>query len=133
MDKIIENLYISNRVEAEKLDPNEFEVLLISKHPIERSHVAVLVHDGVAWEDSEVKTVLETIAGWLSEGKNVCVACDAGISRSVGAVVAYLVIEKGMSIHEAQDFVKAKRPMSNPHQLILNSIKRHINAKNTCI
>ncbi|HHT9117680.1 MAG TPA: protein-tyrosine phosphatase family protein [Candidatus Hypogeohydataceae bacterium YC38] len=122
MDKIQDNLYVTNRAEAGELPEGEFRVLLLSHNTIAREHVQVAIDDAVPWEEDTIKFVVETISRWLVQGQKVCVACDAGISRSAGAVVAYLV-SKGITVEDAVAFVKFRRPMANPHPLILESIR----------
>lgn len=122
MDEIIPNLYIAERLVARNLPEEEYKVLFLSLNSMNREHVRVAIDDAVPWPCETVKLVADTIADWLRRGKRVCVACDAGISRSAGAVTAYLVHKKGMSIDEAVKLVQSKRPITKPHSLIIESI-----------
>lgn len=123
MHEIIENLYISDRYGADPLPEGEYKVLLLSLSPIKREHVQVAIDDAVPWSRETIQTVVDTISGWLTGGENVCVACDAGISRSAGAVTAYLV-SQGMDIDDAVELVRSRRPITKPHALIVESIAR---------
>jgi protein-tyrosine phosphatase len=129
MDEIIEHLYISERSIIEELPEDEYKVLLISLHSIGREHVQVAIDDGVSWPSETVGFVIDTISNWLAEGERVCVACDAGISRSAGAITAYLVFKAGMDLEGALDLVKSKRSMVNPHPFIVESIIKHLRQK----
>lgn len=50
-----------------------------------------------------------------SSGGGVLVHCFAGRSRSVTIVVAYLMFKRGMSLSEALQYVRMKRPMISPN------------------
>jgi len=53
---------------------------------------------------------------WIATGrKRVLVHCYAGISRSVTAVVWYLVRYEGLTWDEALETIKARRPMVYPN------------------
>lgn len=124
MDEIIENLYITDRIVARNLPEDDYEVIFLSLNHLNREHVHVPIDDAVPWPCETVKLVVDTISRWLHKGKRVCVACDAGISRSAGAVTAYLVCKRGMTIDEAVEFINSKRPITRPHPLIVESIIR---------
>ena len=51
----------------------------------------------------------------MANGGKVFVHCFAGVSRSATIVVAYLMLEKGLSYQAAMRFVKSKRPFINPN------------------
>lgn len=123
MDEIIQNLYITDRSVADELPEDEYKVLLLSLRPVRREHVHVTVDDAVPWSCETLQFIVDTISGWLADGERVCVACDAGISRSAGAVTAYLV-SQGMDIDGALKLVKSKRSVTKPHPLIVESIIR---------
>jgi protein-tyrosine phosphatase len=46
----------------------------------------------------------------LSEDKQVLVHCMSGITRSATVVVAYLMLHKQMSLDDAVNLVRSKRP-----------------------
>ncbi|KAH6757425.1 dual specificity protein phosphatase 1 [Perilla frutescens var. hirtella] len=50
-----------------------------------------------------------------ASGGGVLVHCFAGRSRSVTIVVAYLIFKRGMSLSEAMDYVRMKRPTISPN------------------
>ncbi len=126
MNEIIENLYISKRSMAEELPEDEYRVLLISLQSIRREHVQVAIDDGVPWSRETVEFVIDTVSSWLAEGERVCVACDAGVSRSAGAITAYLVSKEGMDLGDALDLVKSKRSITKPHPFIVESIIKYL-------
>ncbi|KAL7210270.1 hypothetical protein ACSBR1_031772 [Camellia fascicularis] len=52
----------------------------------------------------------------------VMVHCFAGISRSVTIVVAYLMKKRGMSLSEALEHVRSKRPMAAPNSGFMSQL-----------
>ncbi len=128
MNEVVENLYISERIVAENLPEDEYKVLMISLYPLRREHVQVEIEDCVPWPCETVELIINTISSWLAEGETVCVACDAGISRSASAIMAYLM-SRGMSVDEATDIIKSKRGITRPHPLIVESIVKCLSQK----
>lgn len=49
------------------------------------------------------------------KGGRVFVHCHAGISRSATVCIAYVMLTRGLSAHEAYQFVKSKRPIISPN------------------
>lgn len=47
-----------------------------------------------------------------------------GISRSVSVVIGYLMSEKNMSYEEAIEYVKKKRPISDPNDGFVVQLKK---------
>jgi protein-tyrosine phosphatase len=76
--------------------------------------------DGYSWEtDEEIVRRFDDAADqlheWLTDDKRVLVHCTAGVSRSVTAVVWYLIRYKGHSWDEALALVKSFRSVANPN------------------
>lgn len=76
--------------------------------------------DGYSFEENDeivrrFNAAVDQLHEWLSEGKRVLVHCVAGISRSVTAVVWYLVLYEGMTWEDAADLVRASRPNARPN------------------
>lgn len=128
MNEIIPNLFIAERLVATNLPEDEYRVLLLSLTPLKREHVHVAIDDAVPWSCETMQFIVGTISGWLARGERVCVACDAGISRSAGAVTAYLV-SQGMEIDKALELVKSRRSITRPHPLIVESIIKCLSQK----
>eukprot|EP01116_Phalansterium_solitarium_P004596 TRINITY_DN1562_c0_g1_i1.p1 TRINITY_DN1562_c0_g1~~TRINITY_DN1562_c0_g1_i1.p1 ORF type:complete len:180 (-),score=40.08 TRINITY_DN1562_c0_g1_i1:461-1000(-) len=64
---------------------------------------------------SHLPACIEYIRGALESGGKVLVHCAAGVSRSATVVIAYLMVNEGMSVTEARDAVKLKRPIIWPN------------------
>ncbi len=76
--------------------------------------------DGYCWEEHDeiirrFDEAAEQLQEWLTGGKRVLVHCVAGVSRSVTAVVWYLMRYEGMSWDEALQLIRAARPQANPN------------------
>jgi predicted protein tyrosine phosphatase len=121
MVQILSRLYLATRQEAEGL-PGDFEVLLLSRMPSNRGE-KILIDDHVPWDEEVISKIKDTVYKWISEGKKVCLACDACISRSPSAAVVYLM-SIGMGLEEALDFVKARHPGAYPSPVIIESLER---------
>jgi protein-tyrosine phosphatase len=59
----------------------------------------------------------------LSENKNVMVHCAAGMSRSPTLVIAYLMIVNQWRYEEAYNFVKQRRPLTEPNIGFVRQLK----------
>ena len=117
--QILSRLYLTTREEAEKL-PEDFEVLVLSQMPINRG-VRIAIDDNAPWDAEVVSKIKNTVHRWISEGKNVCLACDACVSRSPSAAIVYLM-SIGMDLEEALKFVKARHPGAYPSSIIIDSL-----------
>ncbi len=58
----------------------------------------------------------------LTENDRVYVHCTAGINRSTGVVVSYLVLKKGHWVDLAYRLVKARRPQASPYRRLLEEL-----------
>ncbi|MBA0801136.1 hypothetical protein Gohar_011519 [Gossypium harknessii] len=57
------------------------------------------------------------------EGGGVLVHCFVGKSRSVTIVVAYLMKKHGMSLSQALEHVRSKRPLASPNPGFIQQLK----------
>lgn len=76
--------------------------------------------DGYSWEGHDgiirrFDAAARQINDWLTEGKRVLIHCTAGVSRSVTAVVWYLVRYQGYTWERALETVREFRPQANPN------------------
>lgn len=56
----------------------------------------------------------DRIDEWRRENKRVLVHCQVGASRSVTAIIWYLVRYRGMTWEQAAETVRARRPIARP-------------------
>ncbi|CAE7574071.1 PHS1 [Symbiodinium natans] len=70
--------------------------------------------------EERLEPFLEEALRFLREAKaaqqKCLVACHAGSSRSVTMVLAYLIMEEGMSLHNAWDLVRTQRGSAQPNR-----------------
>lgn len=59
----------------------------------------------------------------VASRNNTLVHCNAGVSRSVSVVIAYLILEDGLSFEEAYATVKHARPCAKPNEGFLKQLK----------
>lgn len=55
------------------------------------------------------------IEDYLARGEPVFVHCFQGVSRSTSVIIYYLMVNYKISLHDAYNFVKNKRPIINPN------------------
>ena len=67
---------------------------------------------------------IEEAVNFIKNGKIVFVHCAAGISRSSSMVIAYLMIEKGMSYDAAFELLRKKRPIVSPNAAFKAQLKK---------
>lgn len=83
------------------------------------------LEDGVVMDGQYLAQGARFIHQQLEADKPVLVHCQAGISRSVTMVLAYLIEYRGMSLPDAFRTVASKRPSAYPHKNLLLSLVRH--------
>jgi hypothetical protein len=64
---------------------------------------------------SNLPEALNFINWQLEQGHTVLVHCAAGISRSASVVIAYLMMTRGMTLAEAYQYAKSRRPIVEPN------------------
>jgi protein-tyrosine phosphatase len=72
--------------------------------------------DTIRLFESRIPSLCESIHKSLTEGKNVGVHCQVGVSRSVTLVLAYLMKYEALSLKEAVERVKSCRPFICPNR-----------------
>jgi protein-tyrosine phosphatase len=87
-------------------------------------YVWMPVVDGYAPTPNQMLTGTSLINESIVNGNAVYVHCKNGHGRSPTMIVAYLVRFKGMSIPEAIDFVKSKRPEIHIEKTQLDALKK---------
>lgn len=75
-------------------------------------HKSIEVDD--AYDENIIKYFKECFL-FMEGSDKVFVHCAAGMSRSATIVIAYLMWKKKMSLNDAIDFVKKKRPIISPN------------------
>jgi protein-tyrosine phosphatase len=76
--------------------------------------------DGYSWEGHDeiirrFDAAADQIHAWVESDRTVLVHCTAGVSRSVTAVIWYLMRHKGYTWTDALALVRRYRPQANPN------------------
>nr|AFK39190.1 unknown [Medicago truncatula] len=97
---------------------------LTPAHPADFVYKVIDVADK---EDTNLKQHFEECFDFIDEAKSnggsVLVHCYAGRSRSVTIIVAYLMKSRGMSLSEALQHVKCKRPQATPNRGFIRQLE----------
>lgn len=59
----------------------------------------------------------------LKDNERVYVHCTAGINRSSGVVISYLVLKQGHGVEAAYRLVKGQRPQISPYRRLLDELQ----------
>jgi protein-tyrosine phosphatase len=70
----------------------------------------------------KLDTAVGEVADLLQENKRVYVHCTAGINRSSGVVISYLVLKQGHGVQAAYRMVKGQRPQASPYRRLLDEL-----------
>jgi len=122
--KILDGLYLGNKRDAENLEalqsagvqtivnatndipnffPDKFEYYRVPVVDHTSSDIGKYIQAAVDFIDEKLKS------------GSVLVHCFAGVSRSSTIVIAFLILKRGMSYHNALDFVVKKRSIVRPN------------------
>lgn len=107
-------LNVSGRPSIPRFDA-PCEVKWIAANDDPAFDMAAVFRDGVAW----VRGALQA-----SEGAKVLVHCEAGASRSVSVVIAYLVVHEGLGLDGALRAVRSKRAAAMPNVGFMQQLAR---------
>lgn len=122
-DDLLDVLQISVVISA--LTEEEYEDYMISREDFP----GITWHRFVIDDDQDEKisehffTVYKIISQALVDNKNIIVHCAAGMSRSPTLVIAYLMIENRWCYEEAFNFVKRRRPITEPNIGFVKQLK----------
>ena len=136
MDKIMPHIYIGS-VEAVKDLPNEIGAVLSVLSSVSREYLQPLVGpkrhflyiDLDDEEDAPIELYLDQMADFIHlhadlHQENVLVHCHAGISRSVSAVIYYMMKYKGFATEkQALKEIRKYRPEAKPNQGFMKKLK----------
>lgn len=99
--------------------------ILSSPSPDTLDALELPIDDGQPVPDGIFPQVTQFIQQHVAAGDSVLVQCQAGISRSVTMVLAYLIEYEKMSLEEAFRLIYEQRPGSRPHKALLKSLIEH--------
>ncbi|KAG0324810.1 dual specificity phosphatase 12 [Dissophora globulifera] len=133
MQEIVPGLYLSGAQAAGALDylkafeiTHVLQVTDIKMPPFPGEFVYKIIPVPDMDETNLIKHFPDTnkfIQEALDKGGRVLVHCQAGASRSVTIMCAYLMKTKGMTSSEALLFVQAKRPIAGPNDGFMDQLQ----------
>src|SRR5688500_18939703 len=103
------------------LSNNKIEAILTFAEPVINLQIPILylpLEDGLPVESKLLKQGLDFIQTHHTAGKNILVACGAGISRSAGLIVAALKEMDNSTLLAAYSQVLKVQPGALPHPAI---------------
>ena len=106
----------------------DFDKKILNTH-----HDIYDIHDTQIQEDVKIfekhlGSISQSIHKSLSEGKNVCVHCKAGISRSATVIADYLLTFQETDSQTLR-YIKSFRPIINPNPSFVELLERRHNIK----
>ncbi|KAL0576450.1 tyrosine protein phosphatase yvh1 [Marasmius crinis-equi] len=132
MDEIIPGLWIGNLPSAldhETLQANKIFSILSAMRGKVSIHETFIKHQ-ILLDDTEEADILQHflpsisfIQAELNKGRGVLVHCQAGMSRSVAIVAAYLMYERKLTPDEALELIRKSRPDVDPNPGFLTQLQ----------
>jgi protein-tyrosine phosphatase len=133
MSLIIPDLYLCSQFEASSFCNNKTANIIINAaievhHPIV-SNMTVL---NLNWDDIPSQNIninntlfrmIDIIDSYLTNNQKVVVNCFAGVSRSSSIVIAYIMYKYNLTLEEAFQYVKSKRPIVQPNVGFMRQLK----------
>ena len=90
------------------------------QHPPDVLHINL--PDDTPWSPGIVRRIVAYIETRQSHGVPVLIECEAAVSRSPSAIVAYLMHRDGLSVEEAIETLRQTYPPADPSARILDSL-----------
>ncbi|KAM5569281.1 dual specificity protein phosphatase 1-like [Rosa sericea] len=130
--KIEEGLFLGsigaahNKDELKKLNITHILTVAGSLAPAYPNEFVYKVLNVVDKESTDLKQHFDECFNYIEEGKRsggVLVHCFVGKSRSVTIVLAYLMKKHGMSLSEALEHVRSRRPQASPNAGFMSQLQ----------
>jgi len=126
IDEIIPNIFVGNINAAASPDilhqygiqtivrVNDHDASPATKQMYEDMNINYIYHFQEDWSNSSIKSLLGVVPRQIHDASNapVLVHCEAGRSRSVSMIIAYLMLYHGYTVHSAYILVKEKHPQA---------------------
>ena len=128
-------LHIKTALTSDREIPSHWGRLTIRQgqtpqHPDDVLHIDL--PDDTPWSEETVRNIVRFIDTRLAQGVPVLVECEAAVSRSPSAVVAYLMYSDALSVDAALEKLRQTYPPADPSARILDSLASYFrNAKNS--
>lgn len=82
--------------------------------------------DHCAIRERDLDYCCELLEDYVRSGRKVFVHCIGGISRSPSVVAAFLATRGDISVAQAYENIRAKRPQIQPHALQVKSVEEYV-------
>ncbi len=131
MDFITPHLVVGSREDAEDGALAGLGVdALLSLAPLARPssvarQLALAMPDRVDLPGELIDEAVHFLLEQTARGRRVLVHCEMGISRSPAVAAAYLHVVQGMDLGVALRYVRAVRPVADPHPSLVASLQAH--------
>jgi hypothetical protein len=130
--KIIDKLFIGDIHSASDSDMLSFFGIVAivnigggeNKFPSEFKYLKIVMSDS---DKSNIVPHLDFVVSFIRENRKVggvLVHCKGGICRSASFLIAYLMVDQGLSMIHARGLVKEKRACIRPRPLFLSAIEK---------
>ncbi len=73
---------------------------------------------------SALPAAVSELVDLMNSYQRVYVHCTAGINRSAGVVLTYLVVKRGMGVVEAMALIRARRPFVSPYSSLVSALEQ---------
>ncbi|KAK8684973.1 hypothetical protein V6N13_040985 [Hibiscus sabdariffa] len=118
----------ANNVDAlKRLNITHILTVASSLKPVHTNDFVYKVVPVLDKEDTDISQYFDECFNFIDEarrqGGGVLVHCFVGKSRSVTVVVAYLMKKNGMSLSEALEHVRSKRPLAAPNPGFIQQLR----------
>jgi dual specificity protein phosphatase-like protein len=133
MDQIRPWLYIGkfrDTLYRAYLDSKSIQAILELAEPVNHQGITTLylpVEDVEPIPFNLLKQGIDFVHKNKLQGRQILIACGAGINRSSAFTAAVLKEEEGLSLFEAFQDVKRKHPDSMPHEPVWESLCKYYN------
>lgn len=121
-------LYVGNFRETRDynlLDRTHIGAILQLAESVQHPGIASLyiaIEDGESLSSDNLKRGVEFVRLEKAKGKNVLIACGAGISRGVSFAIACIKEEENLSLLDAFRQIQAQHPQAMPHLELWQSL-----------
>lgn len=129
---IIDNIYLGSAHNAgnyKLLKDMKIDIIINITKEISNYYPSEFIYKKYDVNDNDVDDIsgyLDDIYNFMkaNKNKNILVHCYMGASRSVTAVVYYLVKEKGMTVEKALEYVRGVRVSINPNERFIEAVRK---------
>lgn len=129
MDHILDNIYISDRHDAEDRGTLEYHEIVYVITLNDDAHRYTTVHHPIVDGEnpqSEFDRAVEIVREAMKQDENILVHCAAGVSRSVTTVATAIAAEEGRSFEAGLECVHESREVPDPHPDLREHAERYL-------